>query len=407
MAKFIKLIRKYMRRIQRKPWMLWALGGGLAVAVVALGLVLVLALRPEKVPTFGENTTSITLVAGGDLNVTDNTVASGVSGNGYDYTTPFLDVAQIFAEADGAFLNFEGNLCGEPYGSAAVSAPNALVQALAACGVDFLQVANSCPVKNGILGLQQTLTNIRNCGMEPLGAYASNAEAAREQGFLLRDIGGVRVAIVAFTKGMDGMALPENSKNCVNVLYEDYESTYQKLDRDRINKILDAAAAEKPDLTIAMLHWGSEFNDTFSASQNAIVELMQQKGVDAIIGTHPHYVQQMTLDQESGMFIAYSLGDFFGDATKGGTEYSVILDLEITKNNETGETKITNFSFTPIFTVSDEGKLRVVRIAEAMTAYDGDYLGKISREAYEKMGYALDRITDRTGVPSQPSESTE
>ena len=131
--------------------------------------------------------------------------------------------------------------------------------------------------------------------------------------------------------------------------------------------------------------------------------------MDAIIGTHSHYVQQMTLDPESGMFIAYSLGDFFSDAVKSGTEYSVILDLEITKNNETGETKITGFSFVPIFTVSDGEQLRIVRIAEAMTAYDDDYLGKISENAYQDMIYALGRITDRTGISleEEPTETAE
>ena len=340
--------------------------------------------------------TVIHLAAAGDLNVTDGVVSAG--GPDHDYTEAFLDIAHLLADADLTVLNFEGNLCGAPYGASTGSAPQGLVESLRSAGVDMLQLANSFSINKGLSGLVETINATRAAGLEPLGVYENEAAFREGKGYTIREVEGIKIAFVAFTKGMDGMALPQNSENCVNVLYTDYESTYQDVDEERISKVLDAAASEKPDLTVALLHWGSEYNDTMSSSQNAIVELMKAHGVDAIIGTHSHYVQQMTLDPESGMFIAYSLGDFFSDAVKSGTEYSVILDLEITKNNETGETKITGFSFVPIFTVSDGERLRVVRIAEAMTAYDDDYLGKISENAYQDMIYALDRITDRTGV---------
>ena len=118
--------------------------------------------------------------------------------------------------------------------------------------------------------------------------------------------------------------------------------------------------------------------------------------MDAIIGSHPHYVQKIDFDQETGKLVAYSLGDFFGDAQRPGTEYSVLLDLEITKNNTTGEAKITGFSYTPIFTVKEEGKqTRVVRIREAMAAYEAGYIDKVSAETYAVMAYAIQRIDAR------------
>ena len=199
---------------------------------------------------------------------------------------------------------------------------------------------------------------------------------------------------MAFTKGMDGMTLPKGSEHCVNVLYTDYDSTYQSLDKSTINKVLDAVEAEKPDLTVAMLHWGSEYNDTVSSSQKSIVSLLQERGVDAIIGTHPHYVQQMTYDPETGNFVAYSLGDLLGDGQRSGTEYSVILKLEITKSAE--GTKITGYSYTPIFTVAERGSaLRSVRIKEAMLAYESNYVERVQDTTYEAMTYALTRIDAR------------
>ena len=339
------------------------------------------------------STTTIHYAAVGDLNINDATVAAG--GASYIYTDAFLDVAHLLADADISSVNFEGNLVGEPYGSS-FSAPQSMLSALQKAGVDLVQMANSYSINRGVSGLVSSIDAIRAAGMEPLGAYASNEEFRQNKGYTIRTIDGIKIAFVAFTKGMDGMALPPGSEKCVNVLYSDYDSVYQEIDKEKITSILNAVSKAKPDITIALLHWGSEFNNTISESQADIVELMQAGGVDAIIGTHSHYVQKMTFDPEKGQFVAYSLGDFFSDASRAGSEYSVVLDLEITKDNRTGKAKITNYSYVPIFTVHEEGSpLRVVRIAEAMAAFESGYYQSVSQETYNKMAYALTRIADR------------
>ncbi len=339
-------------------------------------------------------TTVIHLAAAGDLNITDAVVASG--GGAYDYTQPFLDVSHILADADITTLNFEGTLCGDPYGTESTSAPQTMANALASAGVDLVQLANSYSISRGLSGLSSTVAGMKNAGMEPLGVYASQAEAKAGKGYTIRYVRGIKIAFVAFTKGMDGLALPADGENCVNVLYTDYASTYQEVDTEGITGVLNAVAKEKPDLTVALLHWGSEFNDTISTSQEEIRSLMLENGVDAIIGTHSHYVQKMEFDPQAGTFVAYSLGDFFGDAARSGSEYSVILDLEITKDNNTGETKITGYSYTPIFTAAEEGRAhRILRIDQAISAYESGYIDRVSQANYEAMKYALGRIESR------------
>ena len=338
-------------------------------------------------------TTTIHSVAVGDLNVNDSTVASG--GTSYAYTDTFMDVAYLLADADISSVNFEGNLVGEPYGSS-FSAPQSMMVALQKAGVDLVQMANSYSINRGLSGLVSSIDAVRSTGMEPLGVYATNEAFKQSKGYTIRTVQGVKMAFVAFTKGMDGMALPPGNENCVNILYSDYDSVYQNVDTEKITSILASVAKEKPDVTVALLHWGSEFNNTISSSQEKIVNLMQANGVDAIIGTHSHYVQKMTFDADSGKFVAYSLGDFFSDAQRSGSEYSVALDLEITKDNKTGKAKITGYTVTPIFTVHEEEKpLQVVRIRPAMEAYEKGYLYRVSQETYDKMQYALGRIEAR------------
>ena len=343
--------------------------------------------KPEKVDKV------VRIAAVGDLNINETVVQSG--GTNFDYSETFIDVAHLLADADITVANLEGVVTGPPYGSTG-SAPTTLLKALKDSGVDLIQYANSYSIHKGMAGLTTSLSAIRAAGLEPLGAYASNEEFRAAKGYTIRQVNGVKIAFVAFTKGMTGMALPTGSENCVNVLYTDYATTYQDVDEEKILSIINAAKRESPDIIVTLLHWGSEFNDTISKSQTAILNLLQENGVDVILGTHSHYVQQMIFDPAAGTFVAYSLGDFLSDTQRSGTEYSVVLEVEITKSGETGETMVTDFNYTPIFNVAEEGKpLRLVRIAEAIAAYDADYLGAVSDSTYSSMKYALERIHDR------------
>lgn len=343
--------------------------------------------------------TTIHIRAAGDLNVTTSVVDSGLNAAGYDYTRSFLDVASTLSAADLTVLNLEGNVCGEPYGSLTTSAPAQLINALRNAGVDLVQMANSCSINNGLIGLNNTLTALRNAGIEPVGAYASPTEFKKSKGYTLCDVQGVRVAFVAFTKGVGGMGMPAGNEECVNLLYEDYDETYRKVNTAGITRILKNVAEEKPDLVVALLHWGSENNDTISSTQETILNLLKKNGVGLVIGTHPHRVQKIDFDQSAGTLVAYSLGDFFGDAKHGGTNYSIILDVEITKDADLGTTRITGYSATPIYTVTEAQTAdtfrRVVRIQQTMEAYDGNYVDKVTKATYEDMKFALERIQAR------------
>ena len=355
-----------------------------------------------------EPTTVIHVAAAGDLRVTDQTVKSGIAENGYDYTNVFMDVTPVFSAADLALLNFEGNLLGAPYGTESTSAPADLAKALKAAGVDLVQMANSTTITDGMAGLKKSLAGLRDVGLEPLGAFSDTQEFQKYKGYTLVNVQGIRIAFVAFTKGMGGLSLPAGSENCVNLLYTDYATTYQEIDKTGINAILSDVAREKPDLTIALVHWGSEYKDMVTDSQKSIANLMKQGGVDVVLGTHPHMLHEIEYDELTGQLVAYSLGDFFGDAERAGTDYSIILDLEITRDNNSGETKVTNYSYTPVYTLTEErspdGQRRVVCLEQAMQAYEDNFVDRVSEEVYGDLEYALSRIKDRTEPEKEEEE---
>ena len=362
---------------------------------------------PQTGPTEAEavDTTVIHVAAAGDLMVTDKTVDSGLTEEGYDYSQVFMDVAPVLSGADLAVLNFEGNLLGVPYGDATTSAPQELAQAVKAMGVDLVQMANSTTITDGVASLRTSLTNLRRVGLEPLGAYADSQDFQKYKGYTIVEVQGIRIAFVAFTKGMGGLSLPAGSEDCVNLLYTDYATTYQEIDKAGINAILSNVEKESPDLTIALVHWGSEYKDMVTKSQNRIASLMKDGGVDVVLGTHPHMVHEIQYDEMTGQLVAYSLGDFFGDADRAGSDYSIILDLEITRDNTTGLTRVTDYSYTPICTLTEEtspdGQRRVVRLEQTLQSYQDRFVDRVSDDVYANLERYLTRIAERIDPPKE------
>jgi 2',3'-cyclic-nucleotide 2'-phosphodiesterase (5'-nucleotidase family) len=191
---------------------------------------------------------------------------------------------------------------------------------------------------------------------------------------------------------MNGMGLPAGAKDCVNLLYTDI-LTYQEIDTEGITRILQDIALEKPDITIALLHWGGREAPKITKSQTDIRDLMLAGGVDAIIGTHSAFVQQIEFDPQRGTVVAYSLGDLMGTANGG-----ILLDLQITKNGKTGEVKLTGCDYVPVYLVDETetgGSMRLLRIREALLAYENRFVDRVSAATYEAMKSTLQTIESR------------
>lgn len=387
-------MRRYIPRRTK-----WAVGLT-AVAVILIGLLVAGFLKgwikvpqwpwekePEvTVPTEPKPDTVIHLVAGGDVKIT-------APGTVEDHLTALTDILPALSGADLTALNFEGNVYADA--TDRTSSPQ-LLDALRQGGVDVLQTANSESITNGLLGLMATNNAIRNAGMQPLGTYATEAEYEQHRGYLIYEIRGIRIALVAFTKGMDDRKLLEGNEHCVNLLYTDYTSTYKEVNKTGITEVIRAAQEEEPDLIVAMLHWGGRTSDQISGTQKQIVKLMKNLGVDAVIGTHSRHVQKMGFEDQDGMFVAYSLGDFMVDRENVTTGYSVLLDLEITRDGATGQVRITGYDYVPVYQYyREDGKLEMLRIREAMAAYESNYIGRVPEDVYNAMRSALSQIESK------------
>lgn len=360
--------------------------------------------EPETEPAAVEPGQTVTIAAVGDVTITDELLAAARQADGtYDFARTFLNVTPLLTQADIAVANLDLNFCGEPYGAASHSAPYALADALAGAGIDIAQAANSYSISNGMEGLSATLTAIRQAGMEPLGAYPDETSYQSSRGITVCEVNGMRVVFMAFTKGLDNLSLPEGHEHCVNLLYQDYDATYSEVDTEGITAVLEAAAAQKPDITIAVVHWGSEYSTEISSTQKTIRALLLNGGVDVILGTHSHRVGELEVEtgKEGTTVTAYSLGNFYGDDSYTGTQASLVLQLEFTMDNLTGKAVLTDVSYTPLYIASPSqsttGGYEILDIPASLALKERSYIGCVSDSVYEALLSARQSIANALG----------
>lgn len=307
-----------------------------------------------------------------------------------------LGAAPLLSGADLTVADLEVNFCGAPYDPERYNAPESLLAALAEAGVDLVQTANTASVYNGIAGLQSTLETINQAGLLPVGTFATEQEAKQSKGFTMVEVKGFRVAFVAFTKGVGNLRLPEGAERCVNLLYNDYNTTYQDVDAKGIREILSQVQAEGPDITIALLHWGSEYDRAVSKTQEEIRDLMLQGGVDVILGTHSHLVGpvEMTTAQSGTMLTAYGLGDLMSTGEGSDDSQGMVLKLEFTKQGN--ETSLTGYHCDPIYLAGNgktgTGAFEVINTRDEISLYESQYVDRVSQEMYETLKQSLEEV---------------
>ncbi len=357
----------------------------LAVAAVVLILVLVLVFKgcsgdkepkPEETETIVpppveepepevEPDRKATLAAVGDIMVYDTQLQDALQADSsYNFTDCFLGISAYTMSADLTVGNFEANMTGSaPYaGKPYWNAPEALATALADIGFDVMLTANTYSITNGPNGLATTAKFLNAAGIDHVGTHITDPDETPGAGAIMREVNGIKIAFIGFTKGVDGRTLPVTHDFAVDLLYSDYNGTYSKIDSSKILDRIEDAKSLDPDVIVALCHWGGEFDLAPTESQNDIAELLLTNGVDVILGSHSHivgpmgYVDVETVDgEEKTCFVAYSLGNFVSDMDKEFSMESVILNLEFTKSGATGETTVSGANYTPVY-ILDAGE---------------------------------------------------
>ena len=300
-------------------------------------LLAVLMLVPAKLVAQQEEG-SLRIVFAGDIMGHVPLHNAALQGDGtYDYEPCFRHVKDYISNADIAVANLEVTLAGKPYtGYPHFSAPDALAAAARDAGFDILTTANNHCMDKGRLGLERTLRQLDSLGIEHLGTY-TDREQWRTEHPLIVEQGGITVALLCYTYGTNGISVTR--PNIVNMI-----------DTAVMLRDLRVAREWGAEFVIAIMHWGIEYQRKGNAEQAAVARWLLDHGCNAVIGGHPHVVQNIVPDinpnnDRQNELVVYSMGNLLSNQRDLGTDGGIMVELELTKRE--GIVTLEKYSYLP------------------------------------------------------------
>ena len=268
----------------------------------------------------------------------------------YDYDSLFAYTKDAISAADLALVNQEVIIGGAELGITGYPSFNAdfsLCDSLTDAGFDVICHATNHAMDKGrkglvncaeywrenypqitVLGIHDTADTSTACGAEPV----------------ILELPDMKIAVLNYTYGTNGISLPEDMPYAVDMLEE--EQVAADIQR----------AEELADFTIVCPHWGTEYRLSPDASQEKWTKIFAENGADLVLGTHPHVIEpvEWVADPESGheMLVYYSLGNFVNwtSGTGTGTANRMVggmAEVTIAKNDD-GEVEITDYGVSPV-----------------------------------------------------------
>ena len=278
----------------------------------------------------------------------------------YRYEETFRYVRDEIISVDLAIANFEVTLGGKPYqGYPRFSAPDEYLQASIDAGFDVLLTANNHCLDTRKNGLERTIDMMDSVQIPHLGTYKNREEREKNYPFLIEK-NGFRIVLLNFTYGTNGIEVEE--PNVVNYM-----------DTAEIASDILKAKAMHPDILIAIPHWGIEYVLLPNQQQKQMAAWLLEKGVDHVIGGHPHVLQPMELRNKEingGNVVVYSLGNYVSNMSKTNTDGGAMLHMNFVKRGDTVTLEDCSYSLVwvsrPIVSGHKNFRIYPIQVADSM-----------------------------------------
>ena len=338
-----------------------------------------------------EKDTEITIVMVGDILLhTPVEEAAKRDDGSYNFDFIFENLKKDISSADIAIVNQEVIIGGEELGVSgypAFNAPYPVGDALVNAGFDVVCHGTNHALDKGKSGVLNCCKYWREQHPEITVVGINETEDAYNNIDIVEEK-GIRIAILNYTYGTNGIPQPKGMPHAVDML-----------DKDKVEKDLKFAE-ENADFTIVCPHWGTEYNLGVDKSQKYWTEIFRKNGADLVLGTHSHVIEPIEMLEDVGigitnnhgdgdMLVYYSLGNFVNWTSgkgKGVANRMVggMADVTIGRNAK-GEVVIKSYGVTPVVTHLQKGHEGV--IVYPLTEYT-DELGKTNEIVKQDPGFS-------------------
>ncbi len=338
-----------------------------------------------------EKDTEITIVMVGDILLhTPVEEAAKRDDGSYNFDFIFENLKKDISSADIAIVNQEVIIGGQELGVSgypSFNAPYQIGDALVYAGFDVVCHGTNHALDKGKSGLLNCCKYWREQHPEITVVGINETEDAYNNIDIVEEK-GIRIAILNYTYGTNGIPQPKGMPHAVDML-----------DKDKVEKDLKFAE-ENADFTIVCPHWGTEYNLGVDKSQKYWTEIFRKNGADLVLGTHSHVIEPIEMLEDVGigitnnhgdgdMLVYYSLGNFVNWTSgkgKGVANRMVggMADVTIGRNAK-GEVVIKSYGVTPVVTHLQKGHEGV--IVYPLTEYT-DELGKTNEIVKQDPGFS-------------------
>ncbi len=289
------------------------------------------------------------IVMVGDILLHENVQESGKLSDGtYNYDHLFENVIEEIQAADIAIANQEVILGGSEiglYGYPNFNGPYEVGDALAKAGFNVILHATNHTLDRGKTAIVNCMNFWKNKHSDVTVLGIFDSQESYDNDIYVYEQDGVKIAILNYTYGTNGMPTPSDMPFAVAMLEESKViSDLQK-------------ANELADFVMVCPHWGTEYQHVQSGEQERWAQIFLQNGVDLVIGTHPHYIQPVEMlsdDAGNQLLVYYSLGNFInstGESGRGTADRMVGGMAEITvAKKENGDVYIKEYGVEPLVT---------------------------------------------------------
>ena len=260
------------------------------------------------------------------------------TGLAYDFRPMFQLVKPQLSAADLAICHQETALSATDVGLSGYpvfNSPHEIVNAIADAGYDGCSTASNHSYDHGAQGVVDTINALDSVKVEHAGTAASAATRLPEW----HTVRGVKIALLDYTYGLNGFALPATQPFLVNLI--------------NVPQILADAKAAKvagAQIVVVQMHWGNEYVATPSTEQRAeATQLLASPYVDAIVGGHVHVVQPV--EYINGKYVVYGIGNFLsnqsGECCPVSSQDGVIVTLHFKET--AGKWAVSGVTYTPTY----------------------------------------------------------
>ncbi|MGG2066077.1 CapA family protein [Bacillus sp. S14(2024)] len=273
--------------------------------------------EPTKKP---KEDPEITLTFSGDT-MFDWQLRPVIQSKGADY--PFQHVKPEIEKADYSFVNLESAFTTRekkyPGQLFWIKSDPSTLQAIKNTGYDIVNIGNNHTLDYYQDGLLDTISHVEKIGLPYIGAgkNASDAYTAREV-----TIKGKKFKFISFVRFM-----PDSAWVATN----DKPGIANGYDLNLVTKTIQEQKKDA-DYMIVYMHWGVEKTNRPADYQKEYVQKMVEAGANAIVGSHPHWLQGF--EYYNKVPVAYSLGNFlFPDYVTGHSAETGVLTIKFNGKN--------------------------------------------------------------------------